>query len=185
MSFQAQPAADTNILPSTTIELAANARVWVGVVSKTHVSRGYAGGFAQVCHGKAAPLRRMKKGDVLVYYSPKSEMGGGEVIRSFTAIGTVVDHDVYQFDMGGGFIPYRRNIRYYPTTQDALISKISHQLRFIQDNPNWGMLARRGHFEICLSDLRVIAEQMGVQTILQRAVGKSICWGYNNAWQTE
>ena len=79
---------------------------WLGVVSRAHVQRGVAGGFAQLCHGKAQPLRRMKGGDWLVYYSPTAEMGGAS-LRAFTAIGRVGDDDVYTFDMGGGFIPFR------------------------------------------------------------------------------
>jgi hypothetical protein len=31
---------------------------WLGVVSYAHVRTGVAGGFAQLCHGKAQPLRR-------------------------------------------------------------------------------------------------------------------------------
>lgn len=39
-------------------------RYWIGVVSKNHVLRGVEGGFAQVGHGKGAPLRRMAPGEV-------------------------------------------------------------------------------------------------------------------------
>ncbi len=34
----------------------ANMKYWIGTVSQEHVLRGVAGGFCQVCHGKAAPL---------------------------------------------------------------------------------------------------------------------------------
>lgn len=37
-------------------------KFWIGTVSKEHVMKGVAGGFCQVCHGKQAPLNRMKKG---------------------------------------------------------------------------------------------------------------------------
>jgi hypothetical protein len=66
--------------------------VWLGVVSKQHVQRGVSGGFAQVCHGKAQPLRRMKAGDWLVYYSPALEMGGTP-LRAFTALGQRPDQE--------------------------------------------------------------------------------------------
>ena len=33
-----------------------NRRYWIGVACREHVGRGVAGGFAQLCHGKAAPL---------------------------------------------------------------------------------------------------------------------------------
>ena len=50
--------------------VAAGVRYWLGVVSRAHVERGVAGGFAQLCHGRAAPLARMQTGDWLIYYSP-------------------------------------------------------------------------------------------------------------------
>ena len=39
---------------------------WIGVVSLEHVQRGLRGGFAQMNHGKEAPLKRMKAGAGLV-----------------------------------------------------------------------------------------------------------------------
>ncbi|MFC2279584.1 MAG: EVE domain-containing protein, partial [Cardiobacterium hominis] len=42
-------------------------KFWLGTVSKEHVLRAVAGGFCQVCHGKAAPLNRMRRGDWLLY----------------------------------------------------------------------------------------------------------------------
>ena len=41
-------------------------RYWVAVVSANHVAVGVAEGFCQACHGKAAPLKRMKQGDYLL-----------------------------------------------------------------------------------------------------------------------
>jgi hypothetical protein len=66
---------------------------WLGVVSRAHVQRGVAGDFAQLCHGKALPLRRMRRGDWLVYYSPSIE-GGGAPLRAFTALGQLSDGDL-------------------------------------------------------------------------------------------
>jgi hypothetical protein len=77
-------------------------RMWVGVISRAHVLRGVAGGFTQVCHGKRAPLARMKPGDLFFAYSPTTELRGGEVLRAFTAVGVIHDDVVVQFDMGGG-----------------------------------------------------------------------------------
>jgi hypothetical protein len=134
------------------------ARAWVGVVSQAHVQRGVDGGFAQVCHGKRGPLARMEKGDVLVYYSPKVEMGGDEALRAFTAVGRIVG-PVYSFDMGGGWVPSRRDVDYVCSGEVPLAS-IAKRLRFVRDNRNWGWLARRGVFEIDLADAMVIAEAM-------------------------
>jgi hypothetical protein len=63
-------------------------RYWIGVESHKHVKIGVAGGFAQLCHGKSAPLKRMKKGDWLIYYSPKTSMTGAP-LQAFTALGQV------------------------------------------------------------------------------------------------
>jgi hypothetical protein len=131
-------------------------RAWVGVVSRAHVRRGVAGGFAQLCHGKRGPLARMQAGDWLVYYSPSTEFGGGAPLRAFTALGRVTGEAIYPFDMGGGFVPFRRDVAYVPV-RETPIAALAAELRFVRDNPRWGMLARRGHFEIDLADLRAIA----------------------------
>ena len=72
---------------------------WIGVASWSHLKRGRAEGFAQLCHGKAAPLRRMSVGDWLVYYSPKTEINGAEPLQMITAIGRIVGENVYQYPM--------------------------------------------------------------------------------------
>ncbi|TDU13644.1 EVE domain-containing protein [Bacillus subtilis] len=69
-----------------------NTNYWIGVVSEQHVLKGAAGGFAQLCHGKKAPLAKMKEGDWLIYYSPRDAYPDGKLLRSFTAIGKVKKH---------------------------------------------------------------------------------------------
>ncbi len=49
---------------------------WIAVACAEHVRRGREGGFMQVCHGKAVPLRRIQPGDGVAYYSPTRELGG-------------------------------------------------------------------------------------------------------------
>jgi hypothetical protein len=137
-------------------------RAWVGVVSRAHVLRGVEGGFAQLCHGKHGPLARMATGDWLVYYSPTTELGSGAPLRAFTALGRVSGEEVYRFDMGDGFVPYRRDVTYERIRCEAPIHALAPRLAFVRDNPRWGMLARRGHFEIDPGDLAIIAEALGV-----------------------
>src|SRR5262249_53140085 len=137
------------------------ARAWIGVVAQAHVARGLAGSFAQVCHGKRAPLERMHAGDWIAYYSPTTEFRGGNPLRAFTAIGRVVSESAYPFDMGGGWIPFRKDVAYATGARAAEIRPLLPQLHFVQRTPNWGMLARRGHFEIDAHDLSVIARAMG------------------------
>jgi hypothetical protein len=133
---------------------------WLGVVSRAHVQRGVAGGFAQLCHGKAQPLRRMRPGDWLIYYSPTIEMGGAP-LRSFTAIGQVEGAEIFPYDMGGGFVPNRRDVRYVDAKEVAL-DMIKERLE-ICARPNWGMALRRGHLPLGASDFATIAAAMGVR----------------------
>lgn len=137
-------------------------RYWIGVVSRSHVERGAAGGFAQLCHGKAAPLRRMKAGDWLVYYSPKEDMKGNQPLQAFTAIGRVRDDEVYSFAMSETFVPFRRDVDYLPC-QAASIRPLIEDLHFIRDKQRWGYPFRTGQIEIDEHDFRLIASAMGVE----------------------
>jgi hypothetical protein len=135
---------------------------WLGVVSQAHVQRGVRGGFAQVCHGKAAPLRRMKRGDWLVYYSPSLEMGGAP-LRAFTALGQIVDDEVFSFDMGGGFVPFRRRVRYV-TSGEVRLDDVKRELELCR-GPHWSMALRRGLLRLDPRDLSIIADAMGAPAL--------------------
>src|SRR5689334_17290588 len=136
-----------------------DARYWIGVVSREHVLRGVAGGFAQIGHGKAAPLRRMKVGDWLIYYSPVETLDEGVPCRRFTAIGRVRGGEVYQVDMGGGFLPFRRDVD-YRTATEAPIAPLIAALDFIPDKKRLGFPFRRGILAIGAADFVRIAAAM-------------------------
>ena len=72
---------------------------WIGVASRDHVNVGIKGAFIQLNHGKQAPLRRLKAGDGVIMYSPRTAYPDGEPLQAFTAIGTVVTGDVYQVEV--------------------------------------------------------------------------------------
>jgi EVE domain len=137
-------------------------RYWVGVASAEHVRRGRSEGFMQVGHGKAAPLKRVKPGDRIVYYSPVVTLGGKEKLQAFTAIGTVKPGDPYLFDMGGGFKPYRRDVD-WANGVEAPIRPLLDKLEFTAGKPNWGYQLRLGLFPISESDFRLVARAMGVE----------------------
>lgn len=119
-------------------------RYWVAVVSANHVAVGMAEGFCQACHGKAAPLKRMEQGDYLLYYSPKTDLHGGEKLQAFTAAGKMIDERVYQFEMSPDFIPYRRDVFYYRPVKPCPIE-------YARLHPEWKGYAsqlRYGFFEV-------------------------------------
>ena len=149
-------------------------RYWVGVASANHVARGVAGGFCQLCHGKAAPLRRMQPGDWLVYYSPAEEMRSPSTtakpqpVQAFTAIGRVVGSSVYEFEMQPGFVPFRRDVAFKPGAKRASIRPLVAKLELTKDRGSkWGSAFRFGHVEVSAADFAIIAEAMGVSLSLE------------------
>jgi hypothetical protein len=134
-------------------------RFWIGVVSRAHVRIGVEGGFAQVNHGKKAPLQRMRAGDGLVIYSPKTDYPDGAPLQAFTAIGVVRTGEVYQADMGGGFLPFRVDVDWLPC-DEAPIRPLLEQLSCIRDPAHWGAAFRFGHLEIPEADFRLLAAAM-------------------------
>ncbi|MCY1073412.1 EVE domain-containing protein [Archangium lansingense] len=134
-------------------------RYWVAVASCDHVHKGVEGGFAQACHGKVAPLRRMVPGDWVLYYSPRMHFEGEEPCQAFTAIGRVVDAPVQQVDMGGGFKPFRRTVAFLPCRQ-VPIRPLLERLSFIQDVQRWGYVFRRGFFELPEADFLLLSREM-------------------------
>lgn len=137
-------------------------RFWIGVASKDHVCKGVEGSFSQVCHGKAQPLKRMSKGDWIVYYSHVNQFGGDEKVQAFTAIGKVLDDNVYQFEMAPGFVPYRRNVRFVTDAVQIPIKPLIYKLDFIDDKQRWGYKFKYGHFEISKKDFYLIAAKMKI-----------------------
>ena len=142
-------------------QIGATPRYWIGVVSRQHVQRGIAGGFAQLCHGKEGPLRRMRTGDWLVYYSPREQMNEGAPLQSFTALGRVTGDHVYPHIMSEDFVPFRRDVTYL-RTRTAEIRPLIGRLRFITDPQRWGYPLRTGVLEIGREDFALIAAAMGV-----------------------
>ena len=133
------------------------ARHWVGVVSREHVMIGVEAGFAMLNHGKLAPLKRIAPGDTLIYYSPRTSDPDGEVLKAFTASGTARDKAPYQAEMRMGGTGYRLDIDWQKATETPIAS-LSEGLEFTRGN--WGMLARRGCFEISEADQQVIRAAM-------------------------
>jgi EVE domain len=142
------------------------AQNWIAVASAEHVRCGRSEGFMQVCHGKAASLRRVKPGSRVVYYSPTETFGGSDRLQAFTALGVVRDVDAYQVDMGGGFRPYRRDIDWLATAP-APIKPLLDRLELTTGQRNWGQKFRFGLVAISARDMTVIAEAMGAQPLHQ------------------
>ena len=136
-------------------------KYWIAVASKEHVLFGVQGGFAQVCHGKVGPLKLMKAGDFLIYYSPSYRFGEKDPCRAFTAIGQIKKGDPYPFQMSPDFIPYRRSVQFF-SCRETLILPLIENLSFIFDKTKWGFPFRKGCFSISETDFQLIALKMEV-----------------------
>jgi len=136
-----------------------NARSWIAVASAEHVRLGQAQGFMQVCHGKAAPLRRLHPGDRIIYYSPERQFRSKDKLQAFTALGNIQNCAPYQVTMSDLFHPWRRNVL-WQSTMETPIRPLLDQLTFTQGGKNWGYQLRFGLFPIEECDGDVIAAAM-------------------------
>jgi len=136
-------------------------KIWVIVASREHVERGVREGIAQACHGKCRPLQQMMPGDWIVYYSAKEEFGNPTPCQKFTAVGQVRAGDVYPYDMGGGFVPFRRDV-VYVACEETPIQPLIADLSFIRDKQHWGAPFRFGILSIPQADFMRIASAMQV-----------------------
>lgn len=140
------------------------AKNWIAVASATHARRGrehQPQGYMQVCHGKLAPLRRVQPGDRVVYYAPTETMGAKDRCQQFVSLGVVQPGTPYAFDMGGGFVPYRRDVRYLPAREVSILPLID-RFEFVESRERWGYKFRFGLFDISDHDLGLIADAMGI-----------------------
>ena len=131
-------------------------RYWLGIASKDHVALGVAGGFCQLCHGKKAPLRRMERGDYILYYSPKQEFRSRRPCQAITACGVVIGDEVYQYEMLPGFVPYRRDIEWQTPVREV-------PLDVLRTLPGWTEVApklRFGQVELSPELFRAIQAYM-------------------------
>ena len=133
---------------------------WITVASADHAAIGVAQGFLQVNHGKSAPLRRIKPGDVVAIYSPVQVYGSRDGLQSFTALGRVKPGEPYQGQMGGGFTPFRRDVEWLPA-QAAPIAPLRERLALTAGKANWGAPFRFGLVQVGDADMALIAAAMG------------------------
>jgi predicted RNA-binding protein len=134
-------------------------KYWINTISRDHVMRGVECGFTQANHGKPTVLKRLKKGDWIIFYSPKTSYDNSEPLQAFTAIGQVKDEELYQFEMTPDFIPWRRNID-FKKCQEVPIKPLINELSFIKDKTHWGFMFRFGMFEIPEIDFKKIQNGM-------------------------
>jgi hypothetical protein len=132
---------------------------WINTISHDHVLIGVQGGFTQAGHGKSSGLKKLAKGDFIVFYSPKTSLKDGKPLQKFTAIGQITDTQPYQVEMNPSFHPWRRNVKFF-SCKPVAIRPLIDKLEFIKDKQHWGYMFRFGLFSIERGDFELIAVSM-------------------------
>jgi predicted RNA-binding protein len=145
---------------------------WIGVVSRSHIAIGVEGGFIQLNHGKQAAVQRLKAGDWVAIYSPRTAYPDGEPLQAFTAVGVVKAGEVYQAEMSADFKPFRVDVRYLKC-QEAPIRPLIEQLTFIKSKTHWGAAFRFGQMKVPQADFMLIAAAMNAAAALNRLSARS------------
>ena len=137
---------------------------WMGVACAEHTRAGRDGGFAQLGHGKHAAVKSLKRGDWIVYYSPREGMGDGDVVQSFTTIGRVTSDEPYQIEQSAGFAPFRVDVDYASNAKPAPIKPLLDRLELTRERgANWGIVMRGSKRKLSEHDMRMIAKAMGAE----------------------
>jgi len=132
---------------------------WINTVSRDHVQRAVRGRFTQANHGKPDALRRMARGDWIIFYSPRTEHPDGDPVQAFTAIGQVVDDEPYQVELSADVSHWRRNVDFLDSTETP-IRPLIDELEFIENKQRWGYKFRFGVFRIDDPDFERIRTAM-------------------------
>ncbi|GEO85432.1 MULTISPECIES: EVE domain-containing protein [Alphaproteobacteria] len=132
---------------------------WIIVASADHVARGVEGGFVQSCHGKDAPLRRIRTGETVIVYSPTKVFGAKDRLQTFTAIGTMEERVPYRVEMSAAFHPFRSDVDWRPN-RSVPIKPLLDQLELTRGRRNWGHAFRFGTVRISQADADIIAAAM-------------------------
>jgi predicted RNA-binding protein len=138
----------------------ADTKYWIVCISKDHTLLALKWGIIQACHGKRAPLARMKKGDGIIIYSSKFNISDPKsTLRAFTAIGEIADDDIYQYEIHPDFIPHRRKVNYF-SAKEVPIEPLIDELDFIPNKRFWGYPFKYGFLEISKRDFELISSHM-------------------------
>ncbi|MBT0723618.1 EVE domain-containing protein [Rosenbergiella sp. S61] len=127
---------------------------WIAVISRAHARIAADFEFLQVCHGKAGPLRQTRAGDEVFIYCPRSEINAGEILKTVEFQCVFNNDDVYQVEQFPGFKPFRKDVTFNRKFQPVVLKEVIGLE--LTANPHWGMLARRGFFEISEHDAELL-----------------------------
>jgi hypothetical protein len=132
-------------------------RFWIAVAAQDHVDAAVAGAYIEVNYGKAGPLERMRPGDGVAWYAPRTRHPDGVVLQAFIALGRIPDAPIYQRpDLHQ---PFRRSAQWFPVVP-APIRPLLAELGFIRNKASWGAAFRYGFLRVPRDDFARIAHAL-------------------------
>lgn len=140
-------------------------KYWLAVAPVEHVNNAVEEGYCQLVNGKEVPLRRMKEGDGLIYYSSTKSLKNTTAVKAFTAIGFIADSETYTYEITNYFHPFRRKVNYLKRAKRVAIEELQTRLQFVDNNLRYSYKFRYGHLEITELDFRLIAFKMGIRQL--------------------
>jgi hypothetical protein len=120
------------------------------------------GGYLQINSGLRASIEKFGVGDKMIFYSPKdiNNPAKSRGIQKFTAIGTVLNENIYRIEISSSVKPFRRDME-FERVKALEVYRVLKDLDFIEDKRKWReTFERRQLFEISEKDFEVIAGAM-------------------------
>ncbi|WP_083396054.1 EVE domain-containing protein [Frigoribacterium sp. MCBA15_019] len=130
-------------------------RFWINAVTLDHVEQAVRGGFTQAEHGAAGKLRQPRRGDEMLFYSPRTTLVDRTPVRQFTAWATITADEPHQARVSDDFHPWRLAAMFHPW-QPVDAKPLVDELSFVADPNHWGLPFRRGLFTIPEEDFLTI-----------------------------
>lgn len=142
---------------------------WIVVLAADQVERAREGGYAELNGGRVGFLERMRKGDGLVFYSPRSAAPKGELVQKFTAIGEIEDATLARVALTDGSAAFRVTAR-YRDSHATPIKPLLEELSFVRNRQHWGAAFRFGGLRVAAPDFERIATAMGARALQREAL---------------
>lgn len=98
----------------------------------------------------------------MIFYSPRdfNHSVKSRAIRKFTAIGTVLNENIYRIEINSSLKPFRRDME-FERVKTLQVFRVFKDLDFIEDKRKWWeTFERMQSFEISEKDFEVIAGAM-------------------------
>lgn len=130
-------------------------RYWINTVTLDHVLAATVGGFTQAEHGAGQRLRQPRRGDEMLFYSPRASLTTRVPVQQFTAWATIEADEPYQAQLSDDFHPWRLPAHFHPVTP-VDVRPLLEILSFVPDSKHWGLPFRRGMFAISQHDFNTI-----------------------------